>query len=107
MSSKKSKTAPIYESKFRTWFFNKYTMAFFAFVLWVCFFDNNNLLEQHKMSRAIDKLEYEITDYQVKLEDIKEEEKDLADNIEKLAREKYKFGAPNEDIFVIEPKKNK
>lgn len=105
MSSKKSKKSNTSGDNFRNWYLSKYALAFFAFVIWVSFFDNNNLLEQRKMSRAIEKLENEIADYQVKLEDIKQEEKDLADNIEKLAREKYKFGAPNEDIFVIEPKK--
>jgi cell division protein FtsB len=99
MSSKKS------TSNWSGLLVNKYFLALMAFLVWVCFFDNHNLLEQRKMSAAIDKLEGQIEGYEGKLENIIQEEKDLADNIEKLAREKYKFGAPNEDIFIIEPKK--
>jgi len=101
-SSKKNKQKPIPS---RNWFFNKYALSLIAFIIWVSFFDNHNILEQRKMTSNIKQLEEEIHGYQSKLGEIKQEEEDLANNIEKLAREKYKFGAPNEDIFIIEPKK--
>lgn len=107
MSSKKSKKNIKSIEPRAHWFFNKFVLVFMVFLIWVSFFDNNNLYDQYKMNATIHGLETEIDTYQQNLEIIKQEEKDLADNIEKLAREKYKFGAPNEDIFIIEPKKDK
>ncbi len=87
------------------WFFNKYVMTASIFLVWISFFDNHNLKEQREMDKTINRMEAQIEDYKSKFEDIRAEEQDLAHNIEKLAREKYKFGAANEDIFIIEPKK--
>jgi len=85
--------------------FNKYVLTLVAFIVWISFFDHSNLRSQQKMSETLQEMEAKVSHYQDKLHVVKQEHKDLADNIEKLAREKYNFGAPNEDIFIIEPEK--
>ncbi len=88
-----------------SWVLNKFVLTFLAFVVWISFFDHSNLRSQHKMSQTLDEMEAKISHYRDKLQVVKQEHKDLANNIEKLAREKYNFGASNEDIFIIEPQK--
>jgi len=94
-------TAVIRRFKAIKWL-NKYTLTLSIFVIWVCFFDNHNWVKQQKVQKAIEGLEQQKEDYIVKLEDARKQEKDLSSNMEKLAREKYNFAHPNEDVFIIE-----
>ncbi len=81
---------------------NKYTLTLSIFVIWVCFFDNHNWVKQQKVQKAIEGLEQEKEEYIAKLANARKQEKDLSNNMEKLAREKYNFAHPNEDVFIIE-----
>lgn len=84
---------------------NKYTLTLTFFAVWICFFDNHNLIKQNKAQKAIEGLEQQKQDYIVKLEEAEKQKKDLSNNMEKLAREKYNFALPNEDVFIIESEK--
>ncbi len=84
--------------------FNKYFLTSLVFLVYLFFFDANNLLTQIKLSMELNKLEKTREFY---LEEI---EKDMRDteslmtnqrNLEKFAREKYYMKRPNEDIYVI------
>lgn len=85
---------------------NKYFLTFLAFIVWMVFFDNNNLLRQRQLREELGELyktkQFYITetsknkDLILKLENDKE-------TIEKIAREKYLMKRDSEDVFVVIP----
>ncbi|WP_010664557.1 FtsB family cell division protein [Marinilabilia salmonicolor] len=86
---------------------NRYVITFLAFIIWVGFFDQNNLVERHELSGRIDELEKqkihyrnEITDNTRRIEELQSN----PDNLEKFAREQYLMKKPDEDIFVVTEK---
>lgn len=88
---------------------NKYVIASIVFLLWLCFFDQNSLLETRRIANELQKLKMEKQYYIEKLaEDRKkiEELKTNKKNLEKFAREQYFMKKPNEDIFVIVEEEN-
>jgi cell division protein DivIC len=83
---------------------NKYVLATLFFVIWLIFFDQNNLLDRvtairnyHQMER--DK-EYYIEKIKVDTKKLNELRTDR-ENLEKFAREQYYMKRANEDIFVV------
>ncbi len=83
---------------------NKYMITLFLFFLWILFFDQNNLFEQHKYSKEYKQL---LKDKEYYLQKIVEDKKRLRElqtndeNLEKFAREHYLMKKDNEDIFII------
>lgn len=112
MGSKKKSKATKSKSQVRSklnsikWI-NKFSFTFLGFIIWISFFDNHNLIEQNKVQKAIENLEEQKEQYLVKLDEAQRQEKDLSENMEKLAREKYNFAHRNEDVFIIEPENKK
>lgn len=83
---------------------NKYTVTLFIFLVWLAFFDRNNLVEKMQLHSKITTLKKEKAYYQEKIEDDNRKMQELLsnrDNLEKFAREQYLMKKPNEDIFVI------
>ena len=86
------------------WFKNKYFITGSIFLLWLLFFDRNDLVSQYKIRGELKKLEEEKKFF---LEEIKKDQESLNDlktnpqTLEKFAREKYLMKKDNEDIFVI------
>ena len=86
------------------WFKNKYFITGFIFLLWLLFFDRNDLVSQYKIRSELKKLEEEKKFF---LEEIKKDQESINDlktnpqTLEKFAREKYLMKKDNEDIFVI------
>ncbi len=74
------------------------------FVLWMLFFDRNDLMSQYQYWSQLNKLESEKAFY---TKEIKKTRKDLYElntnprMLEKFARERYLMKKENEDIFVI------
>ena len=82
---------------------NKYFIAGFVFILWVSFFDDNNLLERRQLRKERKQLVQDEAYYQQKIEEDKEK-LEMLDNekyLERFAREQYYMKKPGEDIFVI------
>ncbi|MFP4448731.1 MAG: FtsB family cell division protein [Bacteroidota bacterium] len=83
---------------------NKYVLTFLIFLLWIIFFDQNNLMDRTRQMKSNNKLEDEKTYY---LERIEEDSTKLhqlktdADNLEEFAREEYYMKKDNEDIYII------
>ena len=83
---------------------HKYLITASAFVLWMLFFDRNNIFDQIKLRRDLHKLKEERAYY---LEEIEKAQKDYnelftnSSSLEKFAREIYLMTMDNEDIFVI------
>lgn len=80
---------------------NKFRIVALVFLIWMLFFDNKNALIQFKLSQRISELNAEKLEYETMYETIKAEHKDLTENIEKFAREKYFMHKENEEVFII------
>ena len=82
----------------------RYYFLFGAFILWMLFFDSNNLIYRIAISREISELEKTKKAFNQSLADLRRQKKELFGNnanLEKFAREKYKMKKDNEDIFII------
>ncbi|MBR4659973.1 MAG: septum formation initiator family protein [Bacteroidales bacterium] len=84
---------------------NKYFIASFIFVIWLLFFDNNNvfvwLRTQSKLRDQQARIEY----LQEQIEDTSERLGRLRsdrDTLETFAREQYLFHTAEEDVYLID-----
>jgi cell division protein DivIC len=83
---------------------NKYYVAAGLFILWITFFDDDNLIERLRYMREINKLQDDKEYFEKKIGEDSEKLKELKTNkknLEKFAREQYLMQKDNEDIFVI------
>ena len=83
---------------------NKYILTILIFIVWLLFFDTNNLIDRAKEMNHLLQLEKDKKYYieridkdSKRLEQLKTNNK----NLEKFAREQYLMKKDNEDIFVI------
>ena len=98
--------------KFREWkqhpvgkvLLNKYFVVGFIFLVWICFFDTNNVGQMLRARRTlrsqrqqIEFYEREISQMERKLEQLKSQR----DSLEKFAREEYYYLQDGEDVYVI------
>ena len=83
---------------------NKYLLTTVAFVIWMVFFDSNNLLTRNKLQEKLDSL------YQAKNYYLQEIRKDSmlsvglmndTTQLERFARERYLMKKDNEDLFLV------
>lgn len=85
-------------------FRNKYFLAIAFFVVWMIFFDKNDVISQYEYHTQANKLQTEKDFYTQEIKvinkDLKELDSDLT-TAEKYAREKYFMKKENEDVFVI------
>lgn len=83
---------------------NKFLLASVAFIVWMLFFDRNDLPSQYEYRSQVNKLESDKAFY---IKEINQAEKDLqelttnTERLEKFARERYFMKRDNEDVFVI------
>jgi hypothetical protein len=83
---------------------NKYILISILFTIWLCFFDENSLIEQYKREITLQKVTKVHNFY---TEGITESDKfegiRLGDTtaMEKIAREQYFMKKDDEDVFVI------
>ena len=87
----------------KPWMKNKYFIISLSFVLWLCFFDQNNLFFHHDLSVQQDELETKKEHFTNEIEESKEFLSKLNDSvyIERYARENFRMKKDNEDVFVI------
>lgn len=75
------------------------------FLIWILFFDPNDIISQFNNYQAYKKLTDSKVYYQEKIVDIQKDLKSLRSNskeLEKFAREEYLMKKENEEIFIIE-----
>ena len=75
-----------------------------AFIVWMLFFDRNDLASQYEYRTQVQKLEEEKAFYISEIEKADTELKELTTNIqslEKFARERYYMKRENEDVYVV------
>ena len=83
---------------------NKYVLTFLIFLVWLIFFDQNNLVDRVRQMNRQEELQQEKQFYlekikkdSVKLHQLKTNE----ENLEEFAREEYYMKKDNEDIYII------
>ena len=83
---------------------NKYMLTFLIFLVWITFFDQNNLVDRFRQMNRQEELKEEKEYYldkiqrdSVKLHQLRTNE----ENLEEFAREEYYMKKENEDIFII------
>ncbi len=85
-------------------FKNKYLLTIVFFLVWILFFDHNNLIDRAQLIRDVNQLEGD-RDYYIERIGIDStrliELRSSPENLEKFAREQYLMKKDNEDIFVI------
>ncbi len=88
---------------------NKYFLVTSCFVVWMLFFDRNDLMSQYEYRSQVNKLEEEKAFYIKETEQTKKDLEELTTNpeqLEKFAREKYLMKKDDEDVYVIVPEKS-
>jgi cell division protein FtsB len=83
---------------------NKYFISIVAIIVWVTFFDKDDLLSQYQLRQKLQQLRTERNYYKNEIKTSKNDMNELRTNpanLEKFAREKYQMKKDNEEIFVI------
>ncbi|MFO7658775.1 MAG: septum formation inhibitor [Bacteroidales bacterium] len=84
---------------------NKYILTTILFIIWLLFFDQNNLLDRRKYVKEYKQL---LMDKDYYLEKIEEDSKRLEElqtsneNLEKFAREQYLMKKDDEVLYIIQ-----
>ncbi|HET7817972.1 MAG TPA: septum formation initiator family protein [Bacteroidia bacterium] len=92
------------QKRLKSYLTNKYFISLIAVIIWVIFFDKDDLLSQRQLRNKLHQLQEEKKYYQQEIEKNKEDINELKtnpENLEKFAREKYLMKKENEEIFVI------
>ncbi len=83
---------------------NKYLLAFLIILVWVLFFDGNNLISRFRILSEIRQLRQQKKYYREEIrinEDIRDALLHDIDQVEKFGRETYLMKRDNEDIYLI------
>lgn len=83
---------------------NKYLLTLVVFVVWISFFDRNDLFTQWNRKKELDKLEAGQLYYEQEIDKTRKDLTELDNNpviLEKIAREKFYLKKPGEDVFVL------
>ena len=94
-------------NKIPTWLKNRYAISMLAFIIWVTFIDQNNILTQYSYHSELDILEGEKEYFEKAIKKTSKELYDLTENpatLEKFARENYFMKKENEEVFVFTTK---
>ena len=81
--------------------FNKYTLTAIAFIVWIAFFDKYRIGTQIELSRTVNELEMQKTEYENQLQEAIVERNTINSDIEKYGRENYLFHKEGEEIILI------
>ncbi len=86
------------------WLRNKYVIAVFLFLLWIVFFDENNVIQHNRNKQRLKALKEQRAFYRDKIETDNLKMEELSSgvkNLEKYAREQFYMSQPDEDLFLI------
>ena len=84
---------------------NKYLLTLSVFVVWMIFFEKNDLFTQLERSNNLREIEESKAYFSQKITESKKFSQDIQSNaaaIEKFAREKYLMKRENEDLFLVQ-----
>lgn len=83
---------------------NRYSLVILLFLVWMVFFDQNDIITQIKLKQRLNKIEKQKEYYNDEISRTRSELNNLLnddDKLEKFAREKYLMKRNNEDLFII------
>lgn len=97
----------IKDIKKKKWFSiitNMYILVLTVFVVWMLFFDTNNLMIHLELKKQVKKLEKDAKFLKKEISKDKKTIEKLSDpkELEKFAREQYYLKKKNEEIYLIE-----
>ena len=84
---------------------NKYFIVGLLFLVWICFFDTNNVGELIRTRRTLRSQRRQIEFYNQEISKMDRKIDQLQsqrDTLEKFAREEYYYQQDGEDVYVIE-----
>ena len=84
---------------------NKYFIIFVVFLLWISFFDRNNLVRTFQTRGKVKELKEQRAYYLKQIEETKRVKNELLynkKNLEKFAREQYFMKKEAEEIFIVD-----
>ncbi|MBP5693281.1 MAG: septum formation inhibitor [Bacteroidales bacterium] len=84
---------------------NKYFIVTAAFLIWIFFFDTNNLISWYRDLKQLGWQNRQKVYYQDAIRQADEKLQELAsnkDSLEKFAREQFLFHEAGEDVYVVE-----
>jgi cell division protein DivIC len=90
------------------WLRNKYLVAGVAFIVFLVFFDDRDLVSNFRHTRELKALEQSRQYYEAEIAKTRQELKQLRTDaalLEKYAREKYLMKRDNEDLFLVKDPK--
>lgn len=85
-------------------FKNFYLIVGIGLLVWMLFFDANDLVTQYRLTSTKNELIDEKEYYLQKIIEVKKERKELLSNptlLEKFARERYLMKKPSEDVYIV------
>jgi cell division protein DivIC len=88
-----------------SWANNRYYITLALFGIWMLFFDKHGFWTQIKLQNSMGKIKEDKKFYELKIEETKADQLDVQMHKEKYAREKYFMSKSNEDVFIIDEKK--
>ncbi len=91
-------------SRIPSWLSNKYLLATAFFVVWMLFFDHNDLFMQHSRKAELNELLDRKAYYQGQIDGTRAElgqMKKSTASLERMAREKYMMKKDDEDLFLV------
>ena len=94
-------------NKIPNWLKNRYAFSILAFIIWVTFIDQNNILTQYSYHSELNILKGEKEYFEAAIKKTSKELYDLTENpatLEKFARENYFMKKENEEVFVFTTK---
>ncbi len=83
---------------------NKYLLTVIVFVVWIIFFDRNDLFTQYDRKQELKKLQTSTDFYENEIAETKKNLTDLNNDpsvLEKMARENFYLKRSDEEIFII------
>lgn len=89
---------------------NKFILATIGFVVWMLFFDRNDVFTQAQRRGELNQLKRSKEFFEKQIAENRKFSNDLQFNasaIEKYARERYLMKRDNEDLFIIQPLEKK
>jgi cell division protein FtsB len=93
-----------------SWVKNKFFLATAVFVVWMLFFDKNDVFTQYQRRKELREIKNSSIYFADQIATERKISTELKNNpaaVEKLAREKYLMKRDNEDLFLIKTTENK
>lgn len=84
---------------------NKFLLTGIAFLAWMTFFDQNDLMSMREKKQNLQNVKDNITYLDAEIAKMEKEHEEMTGNpqqLEKYARENFRMKRDNEDIYIIE-----